>query len=84
MRHAIEFAFCTDDDRYGATHKEAMMPDKDRVAGKGEQLKGKLKEGAGRATGNNELKAKGKADQVKGKGLDTYGRLKDKVKDATN
>jgi uncharacterized protein YjbJ (UPF0337 family) len=31
-----------------------------------EQAKGKVKEAAGKVTGNNELQAKGKADQTKG------------------
>jgi uncharacterized protein YjbJ (UPF0337 family) len=42
----------------------AEIPDKAR--NKAQQAKGKVKETAGRATGDRDLKAKGKADRKKG------------------
>ena len=47
-----------------------------------DQAKGKVKEVAGRATGNESLEAKGVADQASGKVQSTYGDVKEKAKDA--
>ncbi|RZI65777.1 CsbD family protein [Variovorax guangxiensis] len=55
---------------------------KDQVAGRVDQAKGKVKEVAGRATGNESLEAKGVADQASGKVQSTYGDVKEKAKDA--
>ncbi len=38
----------------------------DKVSNKGEELKGKAKEGAGRATDDPDLEAEGRADQASG------------------
>ena len=38
----------------------------DKIDNKAEELKGKLKEGAGKATDNPKLEAEGHGDQVKG------------------
>jgi uncharacterized protein YjbJ (UPF0337 family) len=54
-----------------------MTIDKDRIAGSAEQAKGKLKEGAGKITGDGKLETEGKADQVKGKAQNAIGGLKD-------
>jgi uncharacterized protein YjbJ (UPF0337 family) len=54
--------------------------DKDRVEGAAKQAKGKVKEVAGKAVGDEKLKADGKADQVKGKVQNTIGGVKDAVK----
>ena len=43
---------------------------------------GKIKEVAGRVTGNDELEAKGNVDQAAGKVQSTYGDTKEKAKDA--
>jgi uncharacterized protein YjbJ (UPF0337 family) len=37
------------------------------MAGSGEELKGNLKEGFGKLTGNEKLQAKGRADKLKGR-----------------
>jgi len=37
----------------------------DQISNAAEDAKGKIKEGAGKATGNDKLEAEGKADQVK-------------------
>ena len=58
--------------------------DKDRIQGSAEQAKGKLKEVAGKVTGDTKLEAEGKAQKVAGKIQNTVGGMKDAVKDAVN
>ena len=55
---------------------------KDRIKGAAEQAKGKVKEIAGKATGDLKLEAEGKADQLTGKLRNTVGGLRDTVKEA--
>ena len=55
--------------------------DKDRIRGSAEQAKGKLKEAAGKVTGDSKTEAEGKTDQVKGKVRNTVGGLKDAVRE---
>ncbi len=57
---------------------------KDRVEGSFDQAKGKVKEVAGKATGDAKLETEGKADQVKGKIQNAVGGAKDAVKDAVD
>jgi uncharacterized protein YjbJ (UPF0337 family) len=45
-----------------------------KTKGKMDQGKGKVREMAGKVTGNRKTQAKGKAEQVKGKVKDTVGR----------
>jgi uncharacterized protein YjbJ (UPF0337 family) len=54
--------------------------DKDRIKGSAEQAKGKVKEWAGKITGDSKTEAEGKADQVKGKVQNTIGGIKDTVR----
>ena len=54
--------------------------DKDRIEGSAEQAKGKIKEVAGKALGDEKLKSEGKADQVKGKVQNAVGGLKDTLR----
>jgi uncharacterized protein YjbJ (UPF0337 family) len=56
--------------------------DKDRVAGAAKQAKGKLKDAAGKVTGDEKLRAEGKADKAEGKVQNTFGGLKDKAREA--
>ena len=56
------------------------MADKDRVEGSLEQTKGKVKEVAGKVTGDSKTETEGQADQVKGKVKNTVGGIKDKLK----
>ena len=51
--------------------------DKDRVEGSIQQAKGKVKEVAGKVTGDSKLEGEGKADQVAGKVQNTVGGIKD-------
>jgi uncharacterized protein YjbJ (UPF0337 family) len=56
--------------------------DKDRVEGAATNLKGKIKEAAGKVTGDAKLKSDGKADQVAGKLQNAVGGVKDAIRDA--
>lgn len=55
--------------------------DKDRSAGIGHQVKGAVKEGAGKVTGNAKTEAEGKAERAGGKVQETVGKGKDAVRD---
>ena len=55
---------------------------KDRIQGSAEQLKGKIKETVGKATGDAKLQGEGKADQVAGKAQNAIGGIKDAAKEA--
>jgi uncharacterized protein YjbJ (UPF0337 family) len=50
--------------------------DKDRIKGSAEQVKGKMKEVAGKVTRDSKLESEGKANQVKGKIQNTIGGIK--------
>jgi uncharacterized protein YjbJ (UPF0337 family) len=56
------------------------MVDKERIKGSAEQAKGKVKEWAGKATGDKKTEVRGKADQVKGKERNALGGLKDAMR----
>lgn len=57
---------------------------KDQVAGRAQEAKGNLKEGAGKVLGNEQMEAEGKADQVGGKVQKNVGDAKEKTKDVVN
>ena len=57
---------------------------KDRIRGSVEQAKGKIKEVAGKATGDIKLENEGKAQKVAGKVQNTIGGMKDAVKEAVD
>ena len=54
---------------------------KDQVKGRAEQVKGNIKEGVGKAVGNDRLRGEGKVDQVAGKTQAGYGDAKDKAEE---
>jgi uncharacterized protein YjbJ (UPF0337 family) len=56
---------------------------KQRAKGKAEELKGRAKLGAGRATGRQTTEARGAADTAKGKAKNAAGRARSAVKKAT-
>jgi uncharacterized protein YjbJ (UPF0337 family) len=56
------------------------MSTEDKVNNKGEQLKGKVKEGVGQATNDQDLEAEGKADQISGNLKDAGEKVKDAFK----
>jgi len=60
---------------------EAHMPDKDRVEGAAKNVGGKIKEAAGKITGDEKLKREGQTDQVEGKVQNVVGGVKDKLRD---
>lgn len=53
----------------------------DKAKNKLEDLKGKTKETAGKATDSEKLEAEGKADQTKASGKDAGEKVKDVFKD---
>ncbi|WEK56949.1 MAG: CsbD family protein [Candidatus Brevundimonas phytovorans] len=56
------------------------MPDHDRIEGAAKNIGGKIKEAAGKVTGDEKLKAEGRADQVEGKVQNAVGGLKDTLR----
>ena len=56
--------------------------DKDRVDGAAQKTGGKIKEAAGKLTGDSKLQAEGKADKTVGGVKNAVGGLKDSVRDA--
>jgi len=54
--------------------------DKDRIEGSVEQAKGKVKEVAGKVTGDAKLEAEGKAEVTAGKIQNAVGGLKDALR----
>jgi uncharacterized protein YjbJ (UPF0337 family) len=52
------------------------------MSGKGEELKGRVKEAAGALTGDEKLKREGKVDQAAGKVKQAAEKAVDKVKEA--
>ena len=52
----------------------------DKLEAKGDQLKGKVKEGAGDATDDQGLRTEGKADQAKGHVKEAAEKVKDAFK----
>jgi uncharacterized protein YjbJ (UPF0337 family) len=53
---------------------------KDRIAGAAKELKGSVKEAAGKLTGDAKLKAEGKADKFAGKVQNAIGGAKDAMR----
>jgi len=58
--------------------------DKDRVEGAATNIKGKVKEGVGKMTGDSKTETEGQADQIKGKTQNAVGGLKDKAREVLN
>jgi uncharacterized protein YjbJ (UPF0337 family) len=58
--------------------------DKDRVEGVGHQVKGSVKEAAGKVTGDKKTQAEGAAEKAAGKVQNTAGGVKDAAKDMAN
>jgi uncharacterized protein YjbJ (UPF0337 family) len=60
---------------------ESVMADRDRVEGAAKNVGGKIKEAAGKVTGDEKMKREGQADQVVGKVQNTVGGVKDKLRE---
>jgi uncharacterized protein YjbJ (UPF0337 family) len=54
--------------------------DKDRIAGSAKEIKGAVKEIAGKAVGDAKLESDGKAEKIAGKVQNAIGGLKDTLK----
>jgi uncharacterized protein YjbJ (UPF0337 family) len=57
------------------------MVDRDRTEGAAKNVGGKIKEAAGKVTGDEKLKREGQADQVAGKVQNVIGGVKDKLRE---
>ncbi len=57
--------------------------DDDRIEGSARNLKGKVKEGLGKALGDSKLEGEGKGDQVAGKVQNTLGGIKDSFREGS-
>ena len=55
---------------------------KDQIQGRVEQVKGAVKEVAGKATGNKSLEVEGKLDKLSGKIQSGQGDAKEKLKES--
>lgn len=67
------------------TVKERRMGTHDKASNKLQDVKGKVKETVGKATGDDDLEQKGKTDQVKASVKDVGEKVKDaasEIKDA--
>jgi len=58
------------------------MPNNDEIKGKFDQVKGKVKQGIGDATGDQELHDEGVGDQASGEIQEGFGTAKRKVGEA--
>lgn len=56
--------------------------EKEHVTGKMDELKGKTKQGVGKATDNPRLHDEGVLDEAKGKGKQAWGDVKEAIRDA--
>jgi uncharacterized protein YjbJ (UPF0337 family) len=56
--------------------------DTDRAEGIGHQIKGSVKEGVGKVTGDSKTQAEGAAEKTAGKIQNAVGGAKDSVRDA--
>jgi len=54
--------------------------DEDRMEGSGKKLKGDIKQGVGKATGDQKMQSEGAADKAKGKIQNAVGGIKDALK----
>jgi uncharacterized protein YjbJ (UPF0337 family) len=58
--------------------------DEDRIKGKAEDVKGRVKRQVGEWTGNEEAQAEGAVDQAKGKAQNAWGKVKDAARDVAD
>ena len=56
--------------------------EKEHVTGKIDELKGQVKQGAGKATDNPKLQGEGMIDEAKGKLKQAYADVKESIKDS--
>jgi uncharacterized protein YjbJ (UPF0337 family) len=58
------------------------MANNDELEGKAKKIKGKIREGAGKLTGDESVELEGKIEQVEGEIQEKAGQVKKKVKKA--
>ncbi len=58
--------------------------DEDRIKGKAEDVKGRVKRQVGEWTGDEETQAEGAMDQAKGKAQNAWGKVKDAARDVAD
>ena len=58
------------------------IPNRDEAEGALERTKGKIKEGVGRAVGNDRLTAEGEVDQAEGQAQQSFGEGRRKIGEA--
>lgn len=75
-RHAAEY-----DEMESAADRTDLWGSKQRIAGTGRDLLGKVKEGLGRITGDDDLAGRGVVDQVAGAVQDTAGNAANAASD---
>ena len=75
-RYAAEF-----DELEDAADRADLWGSRQRMAGTGRDLFGKVKEGVGRITGNDDLAGEGMIDQVTGAVQDTAGKVANAASD---
>ncbi len=56
----------------------------DKLEGKGDEIKGNVKQGVGEATGDTSMQAEGMVDEAKGKGKGALGEAKDAMDNAAD
>ena len=56
----------------------------DKIKGLANEAVGNVKQGIGKATGNDKMRAEGLAQEAKGEAQQTMGDVKSTVKDAAN
>ncbi len=61
-----------------------MSSTSDKINGLANEAAGNIKQGVGKATGNEKLQAEGKAQELKGEAQKTVGDAKQGVKDAAD
>lgn len=61
-----------------------MSSTSDKIKGYANEAAGKLKQGVGKAVGNDRLRAKGAAQKMKGEAQRALGQAKGAVKDAAD
>jgi uncharacterized protein YjbJ (UPF0337 family) len=57
------------------------MVDKDRIAGSAKEIKGSVKQAAGKALGDVKLESQGEAEKTEGKIQNVIGGVKDAIKE---
>jgi uncharacterized protein YjbJ (UPF0337 family) len=62
-------------------NRKANIMDKDRIEGSANQAAGKVKETAGKLTGDAKLQAEGNSEKVAGKVQNVVGGIKDTIKE---